>query len=283
MRWLAIDGGGTKAKLRWEDSDGNVEERNGGPCNWATTRLFDWQEILEVSTYGWQVDAVYGCFAGVLRADEEQCARVLKKATRARRARAESDCAAALASFPDSTLVGVIAGTGSSIFSRIDGQLERSGGGGPFLGDPGSAVDIMRRWMNQHIVIAGGKGHDLDVYDEIAKAADGVDRDTVLRWLYEDKNPAPKLAALFPALARSEPEHPAIRESFRVLADQVNAHVATCHPDVEQPEIGLTGGVWQGDPSLREQFAAMLNSATIVEPSMTPVEGAMRLAKATFS
>ncbi|MBL8049433.1 MAG: hypothetical protein JNJ45_12205 [Chthonomonas sp.] len=284
MRWMAIDGGGTSAKIRIEDASGLVFESQGGPCNWFTTPREQWIQTIREAVRGETADAVYGCFAGALPADEAVCAAALAQAIglAPERCRAESDCAAALAAFPEGTLVGVIAGTGSSIFSRVDGRLVRSGGGGPFLGDAGSAVDIMRRWINANVVVAGPTGNSA-THEKLAELAGGVDRDAVLRWLYQTPNPAAALAPLFPTLAANNSQDPAIQSSLGDLATQVAAHLSHYHPGQTNPTVGLAGGVWEAHPDLRIAFSHHLISATIVEPSMTPVEGAMRLAKATFS
>lgn len=289
MRRLAIDGGGTSAKVLIADGNTIVFELQGGPCNWSTSSREGWIETIRAAIGGRNIDAAYGCFAGVLTADESDCQAALAEAASVptERCRAESDCAGALASFPATVTIGVIAGTGSSVFGRVEGRLIRSGGGGPFLGDPGSAVDIMRRWLNQEVVTATSRpSNPLD--DELTRRAGAADRDSVLRWLARSPSPAQELAELFPTLAATDPEHSAIRESFRALATQVVAH-AQIHSPAGPFVVGLTGGVWKAHASFKPMFQDALRqagapeSATIEVPSMTPVEGVLRLAKATFS
>lgn len=291
MTILALDGGGTGTQACLADANEVRWEAQFGPTNFAVLGRTEWQQQLQQALQeAPRVDAAYGCFAGVLTPDDEATAASLLAeilGLPTERCRVESDCAAALASFPSEVNIGLIAGTGSSVFSRVEGRLRRSGGGGPLFGDPGSGADIGRRWLAQEVLMAGGNpGSCPGAEAHLIRKCGQLSRDHTIRWVYDSASPGAELAELFPYIAKEAPDHPCIGASFKVLAEQVVAHHQTFHAQTSL-HLGLAGGVWNAH-GMPELFGSILSQgsaipATILRPDCTPVRGALRAAQQLFA
>ncbi|MEZ5162568.1 MAG: hypothetical protein R2688_02240 [Fimbriimonadaceae bacterium] len=91
------------------------------------------------------MDFVFGGFAGLLTAsDRHRAINILNVVTGTEAVEAQPDFHAAIAADPE-TIGIVISGTGSKVASRTRAGVVKSGGGGLYLGDLGSAADIGRR------------------------------------------------------------------------------------------------------------------------------------------
>ena len=154
---LGCDGGGTKtvAELAILHDDGEIETRGegvAGPGNVlgesSDTALRNLNDAIDIAfqTAGLKdraVDAMVLSLAGAGRESERAVVRKwIEDHQLAQRLEIVPDCRAVFeAGLPDGIGVVLVAGTGSIAMGRSpDGNLVRSGGWGPLLGDEGGSV-----------------------------------------------------------------------------------------------------------------------------------------------
>jgi glucosamine kinase len=158
MRYvLGFDGGGTKTECVLMDPAGKIVTRSfSGPSNpyrvgvEPATREIEKAADLCLQEAGARRNAVAAIGAGLAGTGNPE----LKEAMRASLAAAFprtavsvfTDLEAALAAAGDGPVIVLVAGTGSAAIGRnVQGQIWRTGGQGPRLGDDGSAFDIGSR------------------------------------------------------------------------------------------------------------------------------------------
>lgn len=158
MRYvLGFDGGGTKTECALMDAVGKIVARGfSGPSNpyrvgvESATREIEKAADLCLQEVGARRDAVAAIGAGLAGTGNPE----LKEGMRASLAAAFpgaavsvfTDLEAALAAAGEDPVIVLVAGTGSAAIGRnSQGQIWRTGGQGPRLGDDGSAFDIGSR------------------------------------------------------------------------------------------------------------------------------------------
>jgi len=154
---LGFDGGGTKAECVLMDAAGRILARSfSGPSNpWRVGVELATREIEKAADLSLQEgraarNAVVALGAGLAGTGKPE----LKEQMRASLARAFpgaavsilTDLEIALAAAGEGPVIVLVAGTGSAAIGRnAQGQIWRTGGQGPRLGDDGSAFDIGSR------------------------------------------------------------------------------------------------------------------------------------------
>jgi N-acetylglucosamine kinase len=188
-----------------------------------------------------------------------------------------SDAEVALwGALPDGEGVAVVAGTGSIALAReaAHGRQARSGGYGYLLGDDGSAFWIGREAARMVLAAAEGRGPPTHLSGLLAPAA--------------RLNPR-QLASLAPTVSQVAAEGDPIARDILARAGQALSALAIAAargvwPEVPaQPlKVATCGGVWQaGQPLLgpfQEALRKGLPGATVVQPTLKPVGGALLLA-----
>jgi len=206
----------------------------------------------------------------------------------AARVQAEPDYAAAYSASDAGTDVCIIAGTGSLVCSRIDGQMVKSGGRGYLLGDFGSAFRIGREALLFYLNRPGDASADLK--EVIGKVFESTVEGDIVSHLYQLPSPQSALAKLAKALgvdARSGLDYALtiIGSEMGLLADVVVKHTNAYFSSRRDLRITLAGGLWQNAPQFRDTFDRKLHEKLptmnlevhrIVRP---PVYGAVMLAK----
>jgi len=154
---LGIDGGGTKTECVLMDSEGEIVARSfSGPSNPyrvgvdSASREIGKAADVCLQEVGAKRDAVAAIGAGLAGTGNPE----LREGMRASLAAAFpgaavsvfTDLEAALAAAGEGPVIVLVAGTGSAAIGRnAQGQIWRTGGQGPRLGDDGSAFDIGNR------------------------------------------------------------------------------------------------------------------------------------------
>jgi glucosamine kinase len=155
--FLGLDGGGTKTECVLMDSAGKIVGRSfSGPSNpyrvgvESAIREIEKAADLSLQEAGAGRDAVAAIGAGLAGTGNPE----LKEGMRALLAAAFpgaavsvfTDLEAALAAAEEGPVIVLVAGTGSAAIGRnAQGQVWRTGGQGPRLGDDGSAFDVGSR------------------------------------------------------------------------------------------------------------------------------------------
>lgn len=290
--YVGLDCGGSSCRALAVDSAGaTVHTGQAGPANLASTppkRLET--NVLKTLEGCPSPDFVAGCFAGLLTEDDRKRAvELLSWAAPKAKVVAEPDYVAALLACDDGTDICLIAGTGSLICSRYDGNVVKSGGGGYLLGDFGSACQYGRAAL-AHFLVVGAQGLTDWARSAIEKQFLSLNENEVLAALYRGGAPAARLAKLAPIIARDaaggEPYAlQALREQSAQLAAILRVHADRYHTKKKGLHLCLAGGLWEASPIFQQNLeAAVCAALAAYEPvfsrlSRPPVQGAVRLAQ----
>ncbi|MBL8087552.1 MAG: hypothetical protein JNM85_05695 [Chthonomonas sp.] len=292
--YLGLDCGGTSTRALALDIDGKtVFEGKSGAANWASTDRDTLRaHLTEALKNVPPPAAVCGCFAGLLtEQDEAEAESMLREITGVSHCYARPDYVAALTACGPRATCCVIAGTGSIVFSRVGDAILKSGGGGPLLGDHGSAFAIARQSLSVALfgspVVPGVTENFLGAVEALFGTRDPS---RVPARIYRESSPASLVGKLAPVIA-DDYEHGAhyariaIEEQMRQLAYIVHGHLWTYHEGKRPWRIYLTGGLWRISPVFQRQFETYLRvmagarDAELYPLETPPVIGAAMLAR----
>ena len=171
MRFIGIDGGGTKTDAVLCDENGVVIRRvKGGPSSFTSLKPADaaaninavLEKLLDrEGGLDTQLDAL---FAGVSGAGVGDNVALLRQylddmVKNCKCVSNYNDAINALRSvIPDGDAVSVISGTGSSVFACVSDDMQQIGGWGYLLGDEGSGFDLGRRALMSALKHIDGRG-----------------------------------------------------------------------------------------------------------------------------
>jgi N-acetylglucosamine kinase-like BadF-type ATPase len=296
--FVGLDCGGSSTRALIVDAGGAVLHRGrSGPGNWASTpREALRSHILECVQGAPAPEAVAACFAGLLTDDDRRAARaLLEEAFPGARTSAHADTEAVLAADPTAH-GGVIAGTGCTIFSRRQGRIWRTGGGGPLLGDRGSVFDVVRQALDRIAIRPDRMSASSAFWDKAEELTGERDPDRLIAAIYRAPAPARLAAKLGPAviadaMAGAAYAVQALQAALFPLAAGLREHFRIGHPGLRQPDVVLAGGLWRIEPKAADELQDILSrmaqtegppyiSVRILEGE--PVEGAVRLAQAAL-
>lgn len=294
---LGIDAGGSKTRaLAADESGSRVAAGEGGPANLATMTPTAIREALVEATRNLPSPAsVCACFAGLVSDRQGSIARsILADLFPTARCDVRPDFHAALASSPAGTTCCVVAGTGSVVASFVRGQVVRSGGGGPLLGDQGSAFAIGRRAV-QALLAGRPVGPAVGAHFEVEFGT--REPTAVVSAIMVSKFPAAVTARLATpvaedALAGDAEAEWIVSHEMQLLAELTLDHLRRFHAEVEEPRIALSGGLWRASAIFGKEYSSALTEGRkgegegtdaarcIIEQSrVPPVSGALELAR----
>lgn len=290
--YLGLDCGGSSCRALALDESGEVLFRGqSGPANVATvppTRLLP---TIQAATDGCaSPEVVCGCFAGLLtQIDNERAVKMLTEAFPNSTVIAYPDYAAALRAGQGEIDVCIVAGTGSVICSRSDGNLVKSGGRGYILGDYGSGFQFGRAAL-KHFLQAGPDGVTPYLSMGVQELFGTLDSASIISHLYRRGSPAATAARLLGSFAKDAASGEVyamdvIREQENLLALQIVDHVRRYHPEKEQVRLGLVGGVWKSSRLFVEVLRTRLaehdseRTYSTQKVQQAPVWGAAYLAR----
>ncbi len=300
--FLGLDcGGSTTRALALDEAESVVFEGRSGAANWASTPRDELRAHLREALAGAPaVKAVCGCFAGLLtREDAAQAEALLREVTGCQRTEARPDFHAAYVACPPETTICVISGTGSLVCSEHKGGMVKSGGGGPWFGDHGSAFGIVRTAIGELVKRAGSnavsaiidqRGKTSEFYQRLLAHYDAEDLSEAVSKIYERRESASVLARFADSIVKDyESDSPyaeyAISSEMDQLADTISWHLRAYHRNEKEPTVALVGGLWEISEVLEEQFLLPSlemklsgYSPVLFHPKYPPVTGAARLA-----
>lgn len=286
---LGIEGGGTKSEWIYQTSPGAPLQR--GKLPGANLRLVSDETLLRLfEQLPSEAERVGVFLAGcATEADRERLEKLTRQAWPEAVIAIGSDRQSGFAAaFEGGDGITVIAGTGSAITGRRDGQVEKAGGWGHLLGDKGSGYDLALQALR-------GVLWSYDLTRRIAPPAVEILAELGLSHLAElvnwakeaDKMSVARLApVVFKAAARGDEEMQAIlTRGASTLADGVIAVAGRL--GLEAPEIRLQGGLFEHSTAYVEPFAKriaeLLPNAKVGVCERSGAEGALWLAALAIS
>ena len=185
--------------------------------------------------------------------------------------------------------IALIAGTGSIAFGRDEnGNKARSGGFGPETGgDEGSAYYIGLRLIQKFTKQADFREDRTILYDEVKKALDFKKDFDVCTYMVEtikrDREPVAKLSMLAYEIAKKG--DPACRSIFSEAAYEIYLLAASLKKQLDFKnfpiKVSYGGGVFKSGDFVLSELGGMLekNDMILTKPKYSPVIGACILAK----
>lgn len=299
--FLGLDCGGSTTRARIEDETGTVVfEGRGGPANVASQPVEQWSASLRQSLEKASgVDAVAAGFAGLIGDDcRHQVRSVMEELFPATPLEVVADYVIAFEA-AGAVDVLVLAGTGSVVCAKSNDNVFRLGGGGPWLGDEGSAFRIGQSALT--LLMKGSLAPSSRLLDALMTEFRTTDLELIPIRLSSSESPAKSLAKFAQVVA----EDSLTDDTLRKLVDFQMALLAkTASRIIEQSDargkaeisVALTGGLWDAGDIYQRTFVEKLNSLTVdrdliqqeprqyhVERVTTPpVQGAVLMAKRLF-
>ena len=194
-----------------------------------------------------------------------------------------SDAEVALdAAFGADSGIVVIAGTGSMVLGRTTGgSLERAGGWGARLGDPGSGHALGRAGLRA-VADAIDGGPKTSLRSRVAEAHNIDDGDALVRRVADEDLSLAEVApmVLRAAAAGDDVAAALVETQADALAQRVAWLVGRTGPFT--PRVALTGGLTNDAhyaPLLRDAIGAAWPDASVAVAEQPPVAGALRHAR----
>jgi glucosamine kinase len=275
MRYLGIDGGGSKTKFLLVDEYYNeVCHVQSGPSNWLSVGAeVARASITEgISQLTESPNIVCAGFAGAARPESAQFYReVLASLLPGATIIIESDAfIASIGAIGIDPGLLLIAGTGSIVIGRDkDRSMFRVGGWGPYFGDDGSGF-----WIGREAVRAALRSMDsqapTEFTERIAEALGLKSMPEIVSAWASGKIGVPDIAGLFPEVVATYPNEPAnqiLTEAAAHLRSLVE--IASKRVQVEDCRKSLSGSV-ANHPIMRQ-----LIGLSFEEPRHSPEWGAV--------
>lgn len=292
MLIVGIDGGGTKTEAVLCREDGQVLRRvRGGPSSPTSQPVEQAAEVLRqvlsrlLEDFGGLTAPVDALFAGISGGSVGGNVAVMRNILRrilpqCRALANHSDSVNALrCAIPQGDALVAIAGTGSSVFACVNGEMHQCGGWGYLLGDEGSGYDLGQRALRAALRALDGRGGETSLADACADVL-GMDVRAAIPRLYQGGRPA--IAAMAPVLLEQAERGDAIalREldaSAESMAETIQA-AGRWIEGTALRKVALAGSVWQS-PIFRMRVHALLGEKYLLcETDLPPVYGSFILA-----
>lgn len=180
----------------------------------------------------------------------------------------------------------IISGTGS-IALGIDksGQPVRVGGWGHLIDDTGSAYAIARDGIRSALEGLDGRGKPTKIWNGIKTVLGLADHEELINFVYDPERQKQDIAALAPIVTNlagmDEAADTIIDKTVNDLYDHI--HALSRRMNQEQFQVGFIGSVLEKSDYIRlkleKKLEKNLPGVRTHFPKMTPVEGALILAK----
>jgi N-acetylglucosamine kinase-like BadF-type ATPase len=298
---IGVDGGGTSTVARLADLTGTVLNRSiAGPSNLQTTGPEKCASIIhsivtricrEASVQPSSVSmVVYGTAGAGRKPDRAAFYAAIKRKWQNFKNRPSGihivgDADIALeAAFGGEPGIVIIAGTGSIVYGRdTDGEIRRSGGWGPTIGDPGSGTALGLKALR---TIA----HTFDgcvkapILTALVSGHFGIDSpETLIAKVYKEKIHPSKLAPLVfeAASLRERAARNIINENARELVEMLACGITKFHFKRIVP-VSYVGGLLLSGPMypriVTKYIKRLIPNAVVIKPKYPPEEGAIAMA-----
>ncbi len=291
--YLGLDcGGSTTRALVIDDRGREVFRGKSGPANIASTPVSSIQKHLSEALYGCpEVDAAVGCFAGILTAENQSFATgLIRNVLPACQAiRAWPDYAAALEAAGHVDAL-VISGTGFKVCWWGSGEIQSAGGGGPLLGDVGSAFSLGGALLRDALLFAQPMTDRMKT--RCVERLGSIDVKEIIAAIYRDPSPASLIASFaeIDAADAQEGHLPSVqrmKQHLKQIASEIRRSLQWRLEADSLVRVAATGGFWKMAPTALASVESILNQPDTNHPlqfklellTVEPVLGAARLAR----
>lgn len=185
----------------------------------------------------------------------------------------------------------IISGTGSVAFGRnAAGQEARSGGWGPTLGDEGSGYWIAREGLSAIVRAHDGRGFATKMTDLLCAEYDMCEPDELPRFVYAATTHVDDIArygklVIEAANAGDDVARDIVTRGGSELAECVLAIARKLHMTDSEFPVAYVGGAFHAAEMLLSPMRLRIQrdapGATLIQPKLTPVEGAAMMAMHT--
>lgn len=276
--FLGLDCGGSSTRaLVLDDAMRTVFEGRGGPANLSSTPLDTVRASVSEAMNGCPpVDAVVGCFAGLLGAEKRAMALdLLKEIAPGSKRGCHADYVAPLGLSRSMNRVVVTAGTGSVVSSWGEQDPVKSLGGGPLLGDDGSAFDVARQVIRGLCVLANKSLPCALLSEALEIELGSSDIESLPAVIAGLTSPARSLGRLCPVIGRLAREgdalcDEAVQRSMDRLCGHVVAHCDRYLRDEASVDVVMTGGLWLAHDVFEASFRKSMERVQATSDPIAP-------------
>lgn len=293
MKFIGIDGGGTKTKFVLFNEDGQKEKEVLKPTVHILNQskenciqyLKEGVEELDPAKKSFVIAGLagYGQQEEVRHLIEDVCIQAFAN----RKYKIYSDVEIAMQGALDGQDgIVVIAGTGSIALSLINGKLKRCGGWGYQLGDEGSAFWIAKKMLSVYCQEVDGRRKKTELYDIIMKKChlkNDYDIITYINQINHDRRAIASLATLNSLAARKGDCY--ALSIYQEAAHEISELIKPLVQDFDEPcYVSYIGGVFRSGEMILEPLKKQLSSLScqLIPPVHSPEYGAFILGKKEY-
>ncbi len=306
MKYLiGIDGGGTKTDCAIADLSGKIIYQTvGKPSNFliigvkeTVANLFAAIEecLFELKGDFSDVKQIVVGVAGAGRKDDAELLEMSFKdyadneGIHFKGVKVVSDAQVALeGAFPDSAGCILIAGTGSILFGKDDkGNIHRVGGFGRLIGDEGSGYRIGRKALNAVSKEIDGRGEKTIITELVNNKIDFGVSDKLVNKVYKEKLDIASIAKI--VIDAAEIGDGEANKILSDEADELVLHLKSILNKIptKKLDVSFTGSLIDNknfySELLKKKIKESLLQIRIVTPALSPVSGAILIAKRIIS
>jgi N-acetylglucosamine kinase-like BadF-type ATPase len=306
MKYLiGIDGGGTKTDCAIADLSGKIIYQTvGKPSNFliigvkeTVANLFAAIEecLFELKGDFSDVKQIVVGVAGAGRKDDAELLEMSFKdyadneGIHFKGVKVVSDAQVALeGAFPDSAGCILIAGTGSILFGKDDkGNIYRVGGFGRLIGDEGSGYRIGRKALNAVSKEIDGRGEKTIITELVNNKIDFGVSDKLVNKVYKEKLDIASIAKI--VIDAAEIGDGEANKILSDEADELVLHLKSILNKIptKKLDVSFTGSLIDNknfySELLKKKIKESLLQIRIVTPALSPVSGAILIAKRIIS
>lgn len=285
MYLLGVDGGGTKTDAVLCDGDGRVlcRARSGAASLTGQSEELAFMHLEEAlrrvtEPIGGREAAIDAFFAGIsgggLEVNRQRFRAMFEQLLPGARVREnKSDSVNALsAGVGSEDGVIAIAGTGSSVFARVKGEMHQVGGWGYLLGDEGSGFDLGRRALMAALRDLDGRRERTCLRAACEEQAGCTLRELVVRLYSQDSKRV--IASYAPLLLQAAEAGDAVAAGeLRQAAGEMAWAIKTAAKICESGRVVMGGSVWKSEAYRRAVKQELGEGFELIEAQLPPVYG----------
>ena len=298
---IGIDAGGTKTECAVADLTGNILLTETGKsvnyliagANKTSANLFGliFQCLKKLNINFSEVKQIVIGIAGAGRLkDAEQLERSFVKYSKSKKVKINpvkviSDALIALeGAFPGKPGCILIAGTGSILFGKDDkGKIHRVGGFGRLIGDEGSGYSIGRKALQAVSGELDGRAEKTLMTKKLFDQMNISDSEELITKIYKENFDIASIAPL--VISSAEKNDKPAQRILNEEAEELVLHVKSMMKKMNLKKLNLAfiGGLISNknfySTLLIKKIKSSLPNVTISKPRLSPVEGAILMAK----